>query len=109
MPDHSSWTILLVQLTDGDCAALRQALANSNYQLYEAADCREACSFLASNHAPVIVCGCHPASSEWREFAQYIAGLPEPPVFVAASRLADDSLWAEVLNQGGFDLLASPF
>ena len=31
-----------------------------------------------------------------------------PPVIVTA-RLADDYLWAEVLNEGGFDVLAQPF
>lgn len=32
-----------------------------------------------------------------------------PPQLVVTSRLADDSLWAEVLNSGGYDLLAEPF
>ena len=28
---------------------------------------------------------------------------------IVSSRLADDCLWAEVLNLGGYDLLAKPF
>ena len=28
---------------------------------------------------------------------------------LSMSRLADEALWAEVLNLGGYDLLASPF
>jgi len=28
---------------------------------------------------------------------------------IVASRLADERLWAEVLNLGGYDLLAKPF
>jgi DNA-binding NtrC family response regulator len=101
-------TILLVQLSKDDSAALRQILGNSSCDLREAADWREACAFLDGNCVHVIVCNCHPSSGEWRDFAKHIAGLPAPPVLLAASRLADESLWAEVLNLGGYDLLASP-
>ena len=30
-------------------------------------------------------------------------------MFIVTSRLADDALWAEVLNVGGYDLLLKPF
>ena len=36
------------------------------------------------------------------------AGL-NPPRFVVSSRLADDHVWAEVLNLGGYDVLCTPF
>jgi DNA-binding response OmpR family regulator len=32
----------------------------------------------------------------------------EPPPLLVTSRLADDALWAEVLNVGGYDVLAKP-
>jgi DNA-binding response OmpR family regulator len=32
-----------------------------------------------------------------------------PPRFVVATWLADDRLWAEVLDLGGFDVLQKPF
>jgi DNA-binding response OmpR family regulator len=31
------------------------------------------------------------------------------PVLVVTSNVADESLWAEVLNLGGYDVLAQPF
>ena len=37
------------------------------------------------------------------------ASLPAPPNLILFSRLADESLWAKVLNLGGFDLLMTPF
>jgi DNA-binding response OmpR family regulator len=39
---------------------------------------------------------------------QDLRKLPVPPQLVVTSRLADDHLWAEVLNIGGFDVLARP-
>jgi len=35
--------------------------------------------------------------------------MTHPPQLVVASRTADDRLWAEVLNIGGYDVLAQPF
>jgi hypothetical protein len=33
--------------------------------------------------------------------------LPDPPVLIVTSRLADEYLWAEALNPGAYDVLAS--
>jgi DNA-binding response OmpR family regulator len=38
-----------------------------------------------------------------------ISLLPDPPLFIVASRLADERLWAEALNLGAWDVLAKPF
>ena len=35
--------------------------------------------------------------------------MPLPPKLIVTCRLADERLWAEVLNLGGFDVLAQPF
>jgi len=33
----------------------------------------------------------------------------DPAFLIVASRLADNRIWAEVLNEGGHDVLAKPF
>jgi DNA-binding response OmpR family regulator len=40
---------------------------------------------------------------------EQLARLPDPPALVVTSRIADDSLWAEALNLGAYDVLAKPF
>ena len=35
--------------------------------------------------------------------------LPVPLPLVVTARLADEYLWAEVLHEGGYDVLAQPF
>jgi len=35
--------------------------------------------------------------------------LPAPPPVIVTSRVADERMWAEVLNLGGYDVLATPF
>ena len=38
-----------------------------------------------------------------------ISLLPDPPLFIVTSRLADERLWAEALNLGAWDVLAKPY
>ena len=35
--------------------------------------------------------------------------LPDPPILIVSSRLADECMWAEALNFGAYDVLAKPF
>lgn len=35
--------------------------------------------------------------------------MADPPLLIVAAYLADNRLWAEVLNEGGHDVLAKPF
>ena len=45
----------------------------------------------------------------WENLLKATARLPAPPNLIVFSRLADESLWAKVLNLGGFDVLMTPF
>lgn len=64
---------------------------------------------LSAQEIPVIVSEgkLHPGT--WQELLQYISLLPDPPLLIVASRLADERLWAEALNLGAWDVLAKPF
>jgi DNA-binding response OmpR family regulator len=46
---------------------------------------------------------------DWRNILAGLARLSSAPKLIVTSRLADDALWAEVLNLGGHDVLAKPF
>jgi DNA-binding response OmpR family regulator len=45
----------------------------------------------------------------WKAILAGVAGQPKGPMVVVISRLADDTLWAEALNLGAYDVLAKPF
>jgi DNA-binding response OmpR family regulator len=72
-------------------------------------DCRGAASQLDRQHFGIVVCDCNLPDGEWTDLLQKISTEPEPPLLIVSSRLADDQLWAEVLNVGAFDLLMTPF
>jgi DNA-binding response OmpR family regulator len=45
----------------------------------------------------------------WQEMLGHLRCLVCPPLLIVTSRTADEQLWAEVLNIGGYDVLAQPF
>ena len=45
----------------------------------------------------------------WKDLLDEIQRLESPPMLIVTDRLADERLWAEVLNRGGDDLLLKPF
>ncbi|MBZ5625764.1 MAG: hypothetical protein LAQ69_44800 [Acidobacteriia bacterium] len=45
----------------------------------------------------------------WKDLLHEIQDLVNPPPLIVADRLADERLWAEVLNVGAYDLLIKPF
>jgi len=45
----------------------------------------------------------------WKDLLGEIRRLEVPPMLIVTDRLADERLWAEVLNLGGYDVLLKPF
>lgn len=45
----------------------------------------------------------------WSDLLNELQTLEDPPPLIVADRLADERLWAEVLNLGACDLLTKPF
>lgn len=63
---------------------------------------------LHSCHPCIVVCERDLADCDWKVVLEVTASRPNPPPVIVTSRLADEYLWAEVLNLGGFDVLAKP-
>jgi DNA-binding response OmpR family regulator len=66
-------------------------------------------ALLRDESVPVLLCERHHADGNWEDLLKATARLPAPPNLIVFSRLADESLWAKVLNLGGFDVLMTPF
>ena len=57
----------------------------------------------------IVVCESTLPGGTWRDVLRHINECLDPPVLIVTSRLANEYLWAEVLNLGGYDVLAKPF
>jgi DNA-binding response OmpR family regulator len=57
----------------------------------------------------VLICESNLSDGSWRDVLSGLAAEAAAPPLILVSRLADDHLWAEVLNLGGYDVLSKPF
>ena len=71
--------------------------------------CREALTYLGDNDTAVLICERDLPDGDWKFVLNGFDSLPMPPNLIVTARLANDELWAEVLNLGGYNVLAQPF
>jgi DNA-binding response OmpR family regulator len=97
-------TGLLLDISGSDGALMRDVFARSGWKLFEANGLTSALKCLRAAPVQVVI-----ACQNWKPLLEKLRSFRRPPVLVVASRTADESLWSEVLNIGGFDVLAQPF
>ena len=69
-----------------------------------------AAPYAAKNlRTPIVLCDSQPATGTWQQLLAALSKLPDPPLLIVTSRVADERLWAEALNLGAHDVLAKPY
>ncbi len=101
--------VLLVSPAPEDHAFLQPLLCAAGRKVYLVRTYREALGVLCRDRIAVIICERDLPDGKWKDLLSQIAPITDPPCLIVASRLADEFLWAEVLNLGGYDVLAKPF
>lgn len=79
-----------------------------SWRVYGAGTCREALSTLREMDCDVVLCEHNLPDGCWRDVLTGLGTLTAALPVVVMSGAADESMWAEVLREGGFDLLAKP-
>jgi len=102
-------TILLVSHLVQDHIDLRRILERTCCETYEAHSCREALAAIAEQDLDAVLCEAKLPDCNWRDLLEVFSRTENPPYLIVTSRLADERLWAEVLNLGGYDVLVKPF
>lgn len=101
--------VLVVSSSPDDATSLRRILNHPNWRLYPIGSYREAMEFLGASEVAVALCSNDQPDGRWLHLLNPSEKLAARPEVVVFSRLADEYLWAEVLNLGGWDLLNKPF
>ena len=101
--------ILSVSPDENDHNALFEIVDQLPFILTAAWTCGEAARYLDMESFGIVLCECNLPDGNWVEILNRTSNALEPPLLIVTSRIADVSLWAEVLNLGGYDLLAKPF
>ncbi len=102
-------SVLAVSPAEDDHVLLEHVFSHSNWKIEHVRTCREALDLLVREPAAVVICGAELPDGSWRTLLEDINRLPVPPRLIVTSSIADDRLWADVLDLGGYDVLGKPF
>ena len=80
----------------------------AGWRLHEARDRKRALAFLERNPVHVVVANAEFRKWPWKQVFADLQRMSPAPQLVVCSRMADEALWAEVLNWGGHDVLVEP-
>ena len=100
--------ILSVSAFSSDHEIINHVVDSSPWRLTAVDSKLEASQELRHTRFTVVFCESSLSDGTWKDMLDIVSGLEEPPLLVVTSRLADEYLWAEVLNFGGYDVLAKP-
>jgi DNA-binding response OmpR family regulator len=90
-------------------AALERIFRHSSWHLRHVQTCYEAIEFAKGNETAVVICERDLPDGDWTTVFAECETLPRRPNVIVTAAIADEVLWAEVLNLGGYDVLAQPF
>lgn len=102
-------SVLMVGEYESDRFLIRDVFGKLGWILFEALDRKLAMQCLEANPVQVVIVKTDVPNWCWRRVLNDLRRLAKPPQLIVTSRTADESLWAEVLNVGGYDVMAQPF
>jgi DNA-binding response OmpR family regulator len=88
---------------------VQEVFRKCGWRLFEAPDRRRAAQCLRRHTVQVVIAKSDMPGGSWQKMLDHLRRLARPPLLIVTSRTADEHLWAEVLNIGGYDVLAQPF
>jgi len=104
-----SVSALFVGEYEDERSLVREVFRECGWQFFEAPDRRRSTRCLRRHPVHVVIARRDMPDGSWRELLRHLRRLMRPPLLIVTSRTADEHLWAEVLNLGGYDVLAQPF
>ena len=105
----SGFTVLAISPEADDHTSVGQLCSQSGWRFLSAQSGRQALKMLRSTRVAVAICERDLPDGNWRAVFDELDRLPAAPLVIVVSRFADEALWAEVLNLGGYDVLLKPF
>ena len=101
--------IAVINPPDEHLVSLLRILRGYGYKADWMTDCKDAVTSLAGAAIPVVICERDLPDGNWRDVMTQTDLMPQRPLLIVTSMFADERLWVEVLNLGGYDVLQKPF
>lgn len=108
MTAENSLSALLVGEYKGDRLLVQEVFRKFGWKLFEARDRKRAIECLDRNSVHVVIAESDLPNWNWKRVLNDLRRRAKPPQLVVTSRQADEALWSEVLNIGGYDVMAQP-
>ena len=102
-------TVLAVLPVGEDRKTLKDILEQSDWKVRFAWSSQEAYAALETSLIAVVISDSFFSGGTWKDLLFELQQMSHPTPLIVADRLADERLWAEVLNLGAYDLLIKPF
>ncbi len=109
LPSVIGLEILLASPRQSDHDSLAVILRGFRCGLHCCGTRKEVLSFLRNHSLGVIIADASLPDGTWKDLLNDVSLLARAPNVIVMSRSADERLWAEVLNLGGYDLIMTPF
>jgi DNA-binding NtrC family response regulator len=102
--------VLALLSSSADRDAMRDIIGHSKWKLRFGEGFGDVPEILKGEDVGVILSDCAlPDGHSWKDLLHVIDETPPARPLIVTDWLADQHLWGEVLNLGGYDLLAKPF
>jgi DNA-binding response OmpR family regulator len=102
-------SILVVSPHPDDLTCLRHMLNQRDWRITLSTHAAEATREISVQNPSVIICERDLPDGTWKDILRHTERMAHAPLLLVVSRHADENLWAEVLNLGGYDVLLKPF
>ena len=99
---------ILAVVTPNHSSEVDRILSHTRWRTHVVSSFHEAAQALRTLPISVVLCEDRLPDGKWLDVMQETERLNPRPQTIVLSRCADASLWGEVLNCGGYDLLALP-
>jgi len=105
----TSVSVLALLPSHEDQASLNEIFWHSKWNLHFVENLGHARVLINQLPPGVVISDCRLPDGSWKDVLRELRRLPGEPPLIVASRRVDERLWGEVLNLGGYDVLATPF
>lgn len=106
---HSTLRALFLGRTAHDQRTLNDIFSRQGWRLEPAPDLHSLPALARRTGIPVVLCESRLSGGTWRDVARRLRRMANAPHLVVFSGARDRNLWSEVMFEGGFDILYTPF
>ena len=108
-PEDERISVLVLSSMGRDLASLVSILGRTRWHVFWFTSASDALMEMSRTPVPVVICDGEMPQGAWRRILRHSMTMPFPPRVIVTSALGQERFWAEVLNWGGYDVLAKPY